>query len=57
MSFLKLTFSSLPILILSYGISYAENVEMFGVARSACVGGGGATSSSLCCLFIYTYNC
>ena len=37
MKVLKLTISSLLIFILSYGVSNAQDVELFGVARNACV--------------------
>jgi len=35
MKVLKLTISSLLIFILSYGVSYAQDVELFGAARNA----------------------
>jgi len=37
MKVLKLTISSLLIFILSYGVSNAQRVELFGVARNNCV--------------------
>ncbi len=47
MKVLKLTISSLLIFILSYGVSNAQRLELFGVARNECVVMGGATGSSL----------
>ena len=44
---LKLTISSLLIFIMSYGLSHAQNVELFGAARNACAKAGTTTSSSL----------
>ena len=37
MKVLKLSISCLLIFILSYGLSHAQNVELFGVARNTCV--------------------
>ena len=47
MKVLKLTISSLLIFILSYGVSNAQRVELFGVARNNCIVSAGATGSSL----------
>ena len=47
MKVLKLTISSLLIFILSYGVSNAQRLELFGVVRNECGESSGAIGSSL----------